>query len=1840
MKGDFSRFTYDARKRFTRVLKQQGRVDLDADWNEAIEILTRRDRTEAIDTIGRCGVPTHGGGFKVEAAAGGAGLTVSPGRIWVDGILCRQDGDQPVSLTEQPDLPGYTLPDQDGVYLVYLDVWDRHITALEDPDIREVALGGPDTTTRTRTVGQVRLHRIADDGPLDQHDCQPFPADPSTGQITATAAAATPPTNPCAVPEGAGYTGLENRLYRVEIHDDGRADDGTPGARPVTFKWSRDNGSVVLPVADQNGIDGDTVTLQRFGFDDVLTVRVGDWVEVLGDETELNLRPGTLGQIVPDGIDRADMEVRLSQDVSAHAAEGHLKMRRWDHHETDTLALIDGALPLPTGTFELEDGVIIEFQAGGTYHTGDYWVIPARTREGTILWPREGTPPTALALPPLGIDHHYCTLALARRTGGTWTEPRDCRSLFPPLTEVGDGCCCVSVDPGDDIQQALDTVVADGGGCVALCEGVHTVNGPLWIRDGADVTVRGVAAATVVRFQGVDDNGDGGLVVAGGQRVTVEDLFLASETVPALITVRDGTDADVSRQIAFRRLLLLNLARVDGKTGIACGVRLGQAAGVTFDECRIAAEAGVVSLWGDALPDLSALRQGAVSSGAAAGTTAGSVGAAGSGAAGAAGGAAAPDAVTLGFEDLTLGDRYTVGDTFTEGGMTVTGEAFQWSNGEFDENGFARVENAGHAGGSGQDLRVNNINLAFALPAGYAHAQFTFGASGGNVNLKVNGELQNAANFSDMDGRTVAGVQVSVAMDASDSKHGRLRLDADTADISSLAIGGQELWIDDVTFRGPGEPTTPAVLDYGRGVTDLRMRDTAIRFRQLGILAARAEGWQIDRSDIQPYAAEPWANLRELFHAAGTAGGAAAGTNLDAIVAPTHIMLRVAYTSVLAALEDVFESTGELRGFALLAFRWEGCHVRDSVVAGQHGLHAWWWLRGGAAGNRITADQSGSHAFWLYEADWADNGVECGNGLGLSVAGCCRARMTANRLRGTVGIANLPFADAIDGLATQAAAMLRGYGSAGGVDRAVVYGILVDESFRLMGLGPLLDAFQPLVDEVTPVPGVPAAWYLAPSVIESLGSGLQLPMPIVDLAVTHNDVACSQQCVTLNGYLPLGSLNVSANRIHTTTGQAVRIETNPYLANANLVVFLVRLVLDRMAANIAQRQDPPGSLLAGIYGALGAIVETWREGAENLFDLDFRVEGNTIRSLRNAVESNLFELAVLTNHITLQERPLAGPVENTGAIFGVVATADGAALPGSIVRVVGTDRAATTDAKGEYRMAGLAPGSYTLQAVRVGYDAATETVTLGPGEQVEVNFTLEPIGFMVRLARNSFSDSVVAAGGMAAAATNPEIVEVMRALEGSAALEPLGVALREGAYTMPEAYALYLTGANGPLQTAAARSQAADAVSLIGGQTSDPEMQQVAPELNTALRANDQTALNPLLVRFIRALQRYIDSQGIVVKGVGGRIVENEVVVPSDARPETEALGGIQLSVSYAYLAIMAVLTTLLARYLGGKDGAAVQPDPLLGITDTLVDTNEVIGGIGHGISVQGVAGQPDFLSDLRIRNNQVRGMAGAGLFINEFALVVGLDVAGNHISACGRDTGFTRSKGGVLVRTAAVCSVQGNHVVRCGAQLGQSNAYGVDLDTIYGLRFADNEVQANGAASATAEDGGLRLVEVYGTTQLHDNAFAFNEGLGLSWTNSAREGETALLPPFLMSAVNLYLRMNRTVEQLVQEEQASVQGNAFKTVANSDFPVFQLLNLQQVLFSGNNAYAETTGAPLGEIQRTARGVVSNNQSQTNGEVAIAIKKMAGGVVLGNVGNKPIQLEFSTVEKAYNVPAI
>jgi len=151
-----------------------------------------------------------------------------------------------------------------------------------------------------------------------------------------------------------------------------------------------------------------------------------------------------------------------------------------------------------------------------------------------------------------------------------------------------------------------------------------------------------------------------------------------------------------------------------------------------------------------------------------------------------------------GFEDLIAGTVYYVGANFATGDVQITTEPFQYSGGGWTTTGHAEVRTAGQAGGSGNEMETDNINLAFsfATPA-TAGLSLLFGEYGGNINMRINGSLQNFENFQDINGLTIGGVLVSV-VNGGGNDMGVLTL---AGSITDFMLGGQELHIDDVKYR-------------------------------------------------------------------------------------------------------------------------------------------------------------------------------------------------------------------------------------------------------------------------------------------------------------------------------------------------------------------------------------------------------------------------------------------------------------------------------------------------------------------------------------------------------------------------------------------------------------------------------------------------------------------------------------------------------------------------------------------------------------------------------------------------------------------------------------------------------------------------------------------------------------------------------------------------------------------------------------------------------------------------------------------------------------------------------
>lgn len=422
----------------------------------------------------------------------GRTLALSAGDIYVEGV--RYENERITSLDHQPEPPLGPRPKGDGTFGVVLEVQEQLLTATEREDLREVALGGPDSATRTRSVWQASVRKFPSTASAPKGTCAELasliPADGSRGLLRARATPAAVSTSECVVPPNGGYRRLENQLYRVEIHAPSTAEGG------ATYTWSRDNGSMIARLedvtTDASGTTG-AVTVSHIGRDAALGFGPAQLVEITDEGRMLRGQPGVLAKIG----EILGRKLLLSNIEQAPLTMADFPVnpivRRWD-----------GSGTVQMGTWvELEDGVFVEFAQGSdpddAFRTGDYWTIPARTLSGRVEWPQSGGVPRFEHRH--GARRHRTPLAVVTRSKGIWLQVRDCRKLFPPLTKLvhmyyvgGDGQEIrppTPLDKGNFVQldETLDVGVVNGstplegaiveftvfsgGGKVGLPEGTH-----------------------------------------------------------------------------------------------------------------------------------------------------------------------------------------------------------------------------------------------------------------------------------------------------------------------------------------------------------------------------------------------------------------------------------------------------------------------------------------------------------------------------------------------------------------------------------------------------------------------------------------------------------------------------------------------------------------------------------------------------------------------------------------------------------------------------------------------------------------------------------------------------------------------------------------------------------------------------------------------------------------------------------------------------------------------------------------------------------------------------------------------------------------------------------------------------------------------------------------------------------------------------------------------------------------------------------------------------------------------------------------------------------------------
>jgi Family of unknown function (DUF6519) len=456
MHGDFSRDSYRRDNNFTRVLLQQGRLLVDADWNEQTAIVLNYLRSLAMDLIGWHGGPDvdtdskkvpNGGAFAVKLDKDKKAV-YNPGRYYIDGWLI-----QPKPLTAQvdswnrPDTLNDDTTDKSATnLLVYLDVWQRFLPGFVDPyDLRDPALLGLDTSGRAQLQYVVKAVKTKSDEKSDELKDRSFgslnyPVTSAGGATSQTPIdlrySETPGVLPsltawtkrdakgqvpdeCADDAGSGFTGLENQLYRVEIHRAGDFWDGTDGnsQSAFTLKWSRDNGSVVYSAELGQG----SALLKSKWRDDTKAIELGDWIELIKEPADT----GSLVQVkdVRDDGGQVTFTFDPPKDSTLELGDEVL-LRRWDHRTRKDFPLSQGGILVAKDKsgdisveLPLEDNILVQLSlvTAAKFYAGDYWMIPARAATNDILWPRNPEDPTKPGpVPARYTAHYYAPLALIK----------------------------------------------------------------------------------------------------------------------------------------------------------------------------------------------------------------------------------------------------------------------------------------------------------------------------------------------------------------------------------------------------------------------------------------------------------------------------------------------------------------------------------------------------------------------------------------------------------------------------------------------------------------------------------------------------------------------------------------------------------------------------------------------------------------------------------------------------------------------------------------------------------------------------------------------------------------------------------------------------------------------------------------------------------------------------------------------------------------------------------------------------------------------------------------------------------------------------------------------------------------------------------------------------------------------------------------------------------------------------------------------------------------------------------------------------------------------------------
>jgi hypothetical protein len=532
MSSDKSRSSSDRYYDYTGVVSQQGRVIVDRDFNASQNIIDNRVEADALDIIGPCATPDDGFAISLIEASPPSVLHSPPmghfldfliasGTMYVGGqrvVFPPRPAGHPITYSyfDQPDWINPTEPagfQFSAIELVYLHLWELEVSAVEDPDLLDAALGGVDTTQRRRLLRRVRRRQVtsADCAAAWQQVTDAWLAggqflDPQSlallpqAKLQVSFVQAAGFVDPCDPVATGGYLGAENQLIRVQI---ALSDPSNPASGRVVV-WGYDNASFMYRVAAVKS-SGTMLQLTRDPPDAFHIPGTGQVVEILRTAVILETDPDTTDPLHQRSIISCVAEptgvlAKLAQPYGP-AQSGDptnylvLDQPLPDEYLSDPNPLFvrvwQAELPIGAagGTVELIDpatqtttgiDVTISVPQNEALWPGSYWLLAVRPSTPQAVYPERLL---IAPQPPDGPRQWACPLAVIdwRRAFVT-----DCRSQFDTLVELTKrklgGCCNVNVVPEDlTAANTLQSIIDRAAGLaqivrVCLSPGIYRLD--------------------------------------------------------------------------------------------------------------------------------------------------------------------------------------------------------------------------------------------------------------------------------------------------------------------------------------------------------------------------------------------------------------------------------------------------------------------------------------------------------------------------------------------------------------------------------------------------------------------------------------------------------------------------------------------------------------------------------------------------------------------------------------------------------------------------------------------------------------------------------------------------------------------------------------------------------------------------------------------------------------------------------------------------------------------------------------------------------------------------------------------------------------------------------------------------------------------------------------------------------------------------------------------------------------------------------------------------------------------------------------------------------------------